>query len=106
MRPHTRYYAVFATDKPGMRDVRERERAVHRTYLRSASQRGVFVRLGGSTLAPHCDALNGTLLVIEAEGYDDVMRFVRDDPYTLAGLFERVEIRPWDWNLGNPEQRV
>ncbi|HEY4804151.1 MAG TPA: YciI family protein, partial [Paraburkholderia sp.] len=42
----------------------------------------------------------------EAEGYDDVMRFVRDDPYMLAGLFEHVEIRPWDWNLGNPEQRV
>ncbi|MFX1677018.1 YciI family protein [Paraburkholderia sp. A2WS-5] len=102
----TRYYAVFATDKPGMREVRDRIRAVHRTYLRSAPQHGVFVRLGGSTFAPRCDGHNGTLLVVEAEAYDDVMRFVRDDPYTLAGVFERVEIRPWDWNVGNPEQRV
>ncbi len=106
MRPLTRYYAVFATDKPGMREVRDRIRAVHRTYLRSAPQHGVFVRLGGSTFAPRCDGHNGTLLVVEAEGYDDVMRFVRDDPYSLAGVFERVEIRPWDWNVGNPEQRV
>ncbi|WP_027794103.1 YciI family protein [Paraburkholderia acidipaludis] len=101
-----RFYAVFATDKPDMRDVRERVRPVHRTYLRSAMQHGVFVRLGGPTLAPRGDAMNGTLLVIEAEGLDDVMAFVSNDPYMQAGLFDRVEIRPWDWSLGNPERRV
>ncbi|MGQ7908912.1 YciI family protein, partial [Burkholderia sp. BC1] len=21
-------------------------------------------------------------------------------------LFSRVEVRPWDWSLGNPERRV
>ena len=66
-----RYFAIFATDKPGMRTVRERIRPVHRSWLRNAAQHGVFVRLGGSTLAPQCDAMNGTLLVIEAEGIDD-----------------------------------
>ena len=101
-----RYFAIFATDKPGMRTVRERIRAVHRNWLRNAAQHGVFVRLGGSTLAPQCDAMNGTLLVIEAEGIDDVMSFMSHDPYMQAGLFERVEVRPWDWNLGNPERRI
>jgi hypothetical protein len=101
-----RYFAVFATDKPGMRDVRERVRPVHRSWLRSAAHRGVFVRLGGPTLAPQCDAMNGTLLVVEAEGIDEVMDFVSRDPYMQAGLFDRVEIRPWDWSLGNPERRV
>ena len=38
--------------------------------------------------------------------YGDVMAFVGNDPYMQAGLFERVEVRPWDWSLGNPEQRV
>ncbi|OLL31729.1 hypothetical protein BTH42_10475 [Burkholderia sp. SRS-W-2-2016] len=101
-----RYFAVFATDKPGMRDVRERVRPVHRTWLRGDSHRGVFVRLGGPTLAPQCDAMNGTLLVVEAERIDDVMEFMSHDPYMQAGLFDRVEIRPWDWSLGNPERRV
>lgn len=101
-----RFFAVFATDKPDMCDVRERVRPVHRTYLRSATQHGVFVRLGGPTLAPCGDAMNGTLLVVEAEGIDDVMAFVSHDPYVQAGLFDRVEIRPWDWSLGNPERRV
>jgi uncharacterized protein YciI len=73
--------------------------------LRSAAH-GVLVRLGGPTLAPQCDAMNGTLLVVEAEGIDDVMAFVSNDPYMQAGLFDRVEVRPWDWSLGNPERRV
>lgn len=100
-----RYYAVFATDKPGLRELRERIRPAHRAYLREASEHSVFVRLGGPTLAPQCDAMNGTLLVIEAERLDDVERFVHGDPYMRAGLFERIEIRPWEWSLGNPERR-
>jgi uncharacterized protein YciI len=100
-----RYFAVFATDKPDMREVRERVRPSHRAYLRSAYQHGVFVRLGGPTLAPSCNAMNGTLLVIEADDIDAVMRFVAEDPYMKEGLFSRVEVRPWNWSLGNPEQR-
>ncbi|WP_027816339.1 YciI family protein [Paraburkholderia bannensis] len=101
-----RYYAVFATDKPGMTEVRERVRASHRTYLRSAFQHGVFVRLGGPTLGPQCNAMNGTLLVVEAEDIDAVMQFVDNDPYVKEGLFSQIEVRPWDWSLGNPELRV
>lgn len=101
-----RYFAVFATDKPDMREVRERVRPSHRSYLRSASEQGVFVRLGGPTLAPLCNTMNGTLLVVEADDIDAVMRFVGEDPYMKEGLFSRVEVRPWDWTLGNPEQRV
>lgn len=101
-----RFFAIFATDKPGMCAVRERIRPVYRKWLRNASQHGVFVRLGGATLAPQCDAMNGTLLVIEADDLDDVMSFMSTDPYMQAGLFERVEVRPWNWSLGNPERRI
>ncbi|MBB5496917.1 YciI family protein [Paraburkholderia sp. MM5384-R2] len=83
-----RFFAVLATDKPGMREVREWVRPVHRTWLRQY------------------DAMNGTLLVVEAERIDDVMEFVGNDPYMQAGLFDCVEIRPSDWSLGNPERRV
>jgi uncharacterized protein len=101
-----RYYAVFATDKPGMREVRERVRPSHRTYLRNSSQHSVFVRLGGPTLGPLSDSMNGTLLVVEADSIDAVMQFVGNDPYMKEGLFSRVEVRPWEWSLGNPEHRA
>jgi len=87
-----RFFAVFATDKPGMRDVCEHVRPNHRSWLRSAAH-GVLVRLVCPTLAPQCDPMNGTLLVVEAEGIDDVMAFVSNDPYIQAGLFDRVDVR-------------
>ena len=102
----SRYYAVFATDKPDMREVRERVRPVHRTYLRATAEHGVCVRLGGPTLAPQGDAMNGTLLVVEARSIDAVLQFVGNDPYMEAGVFERVEVRRWDWSLGNPEREL
>ncbi|MGY2491329.1 YciI family protein [Cupriavidus sp. CP313] len=102
----SRFYAIFATDKPGMRAVRDRVRPAHRAYLRAAADHRVFVRLGGPTLDAQDETMNGTLLVIEAEHLEDVKRFLCGDPYMHAGLFERIEIRPWDWSLGNPERRV
>lgn len=103
----SRFYVIFATDKPGMLAVREHVRPSHRAYLRNAAAgHSVAVRLGGPTLDAQADTMNGTLLVIEAGHIDDVQRFVSDDPYMHAGIFERVEIRPWDWSLGNPERGV
>jgi len=102
----SRFYAIFATDKPDMLHVRERVRPAHRAYLRSAAEHSVFVRLGGPTLDTEAATMNGTLLVIEAERIEDVERFLHGDPYMHAGIFERVEVRPWDWSLGNPERRV
>lgn len=103
----SRFYAIFATDKPDMLAVRERVRPFHRAYLRNAaSGHGVSVRFGGPTLDARSDTMNGTLLVIEAEHLDDVQRFVSEDPYMHAGIFERVEIRPWHWSLGNPGREV
>ncbi|MDT4886907.1 YCII-related domain protein [compost metagenome] len=49
--------------------------------------------------------MNGSLLVVEAASLAEVQAFLDDDPYVRAGIFERVEIRPWNWGLGNPEMR-
>lgn len=35
-----------------------------------------------------------------------VTRFVAEDPYSKVGLFERVEIRPWNCDLGRIESAV
>lgn len=102
----SRYYAVFATDRTGMQDVRELVRPAHRAHLRAPNRYNVFVRLGGPTLDQAHTAMNGTLLVLEADSIEDVEGFLGDDPYMEANLFERVEIRPGEWSLGNPERRV
>ncbi|MNE89336.1 YciI-like protein [compost metagenome] len=65
----------------------------------------MVVRLGGPTLCSEDGQMNGSLLVVEAATLADVQAFIDDDPYVRAGIFERVEIRPWNWGLGNPELR-
>ena len=100
----THYFIIFATDKPGQGDLRNRIRPLHRSYLRATAEHGVRVHLGGPTLAQQSATMNGTLLVVETTDHEQVRRFVENDPYMQAGLFEHVEIRAWNWTLGNPNQ--
>jgi uncharacterized protein len=101
MSSEKQFFAVFATDKPGTGPVRARVRPEHRAWLRAPGSHRVTVRLGGPTLDAQ-GAMNGTLLVVEARDLEAVERFVADDPYSRNGLFERVEIRAWQWSLGQP----
>jgi hypothetical protein len=99
----TAYFAVFATDRPDLGALRAETRERHRHYLQAPDGHDVVVRLGGPTLEATSGEMNGTLLVVEAASIDAVRAFVADDPYSRAGLFGAVEIRPWRWGLGNPD---
>jgi uncharacterized protein YciI len=37
----------------------------------------------------------GSLIVIEADSLEEAERFAREDPYTVYGVFERVEVHPF-----------
>ena len=45
---------------------------------------------------------NGSLVVIEAADKAAAAAIAADDPYAKAGLFETVEIRPWNWVFNKP----
>jgi uncharacterized protein YciI len=97
------YFAIFATDRPGMTEERARARPGHRAYLRDPDPHPVRVCLGGPTLDPEGESMNGTLLVVDAESIAEVRAFLADDPYAKVGLFSSVEVRPWRWTLGCPD---
>ena len=40
---------------------------------------------------------------VEAEDQAAAELIAAADPYALAGLFESVEIRAWNWVFNNPE---
>jgi uncharacterized protein YciI len=100
--PAPMYFMVIGTDKPGATPVRLATRARHRDWLRGPHER-VKVVLSGASLERDSTAMNGSLLVVAADGYEDVLAFSQADPYAHAGLFASVEIRRWDWTFGNPE---
>lgn len=93
-------FVVLATDKPGHVELRERTRPEHRRYLRSHGVPAVHVLLAGPTLDRAGNQMNGTLLVVEAICLEDVSTFIAADPYSKAGLFAHIDIRPWRCGLG------
>ncbi len=99
------FFLVLATDKPGMLQVRAEVRPIHGAYLRNPHHQ-VKVHFGGPTLTTRGEAMNGTLLVVEAQDIGAVSEFVADDPYSQAGVFQSVEIRPWAWTMGVPVSGV
>ncbi len=56
--------------------------------------------LGGPLLSLNGDMV-GTMLVFDAVDTAAVGVFMKNDPYSLAGLFDQVEIREWRIGLGD-----
>lgn len=90
-------FMVAAFDKPGMLETRLKARPEHLDYLKSLGDR---IKVGGGMLNEDEQPL-GSLLIVEADDRDAVAALLRDDPYSKAGVFERVDIRPWRPALGS-----
>ena len=99
------FFAIWATDRVGTAELRQRLRPAHREWLRKPGTHCIKVRLGGPTLDAN-GLMNGTLLVVEAHSLESVEEFFKDDPYSRHDLFEDVQIRPWNWGLGLPAAEV
>lgn len=93
------HFAIWATDRPGMAAERARVREAHRARLREGGLDGLKVVLGGPTI-DEAGAMNGSLLVVEARDIAAVRDFLAGDPYVLGGVYDTVEVRPWQWGLG------
>ena len=95
-----RYFAIWATDRPGMAAERTRVREAHRARLREGGRGGLKVVLGGPT-TDEAGAMNGSLLVVEAHDIAAVREFLAGDPYVIGGVYATVEVRPWHCGLGH-----
>ena len=89
-------FALICTDKPDSLELRVQTRPAHLDYLGATDA----VRLGGPTL-DGAGKPSGSILVIEAEDLAAAQAFAKGDPYALAGLFAKVEIRPFNRTVGS-----
>ncbi|WP_308911190.1 YciI family protein [Pseudokordiimonas caeni] len=91
-------FMVLCYDKPNSASLRAETRPAHVRYLKDA---GTRVKMAGPLLSPGDEQHPvGSLIVIDAASEGAVKLFAENDPYASAGLFERVEIRPWRAALG------
>jgi uncharacterized protein YciI len=81
-------------------EARARVREAHRARLRAPAPHPVQVLQAGATLDAATGAMNGTLLVVQADDIAAVQAFVAGDPYVAAGVYARFDVRPWRCGLG------
>lgn len=91
-------FAISALDKPGHLEKRLATRADHLAYWQGS---GVVV-LAGPYLDDEGNPL-GSLIVVKADDKASAQALVDADPYNLAGVFESVAVRPWNWVFNAPE---
>ena len=91
-------YALLCTDKPDSLAMRKAHRPDHVAYLQSLGDRlvlaGPFTERDGITMI-------GSLIVVETPSLEDAQDIAANDPFTKAGLFAEVDVRPWLWTMKN-----
>jgi uncharacterized protein len=93
-------FMFIAFDKKlGGAAVRAATRPHHVAYTKTNGK----VKFGGPFTGPS-DEMIGSFSLIEAKDYDEAQAYVKNDPYSLAGLFERQELHPWKLSINSLEK--
>jgi uncharacterized protein YciI len=82
-------FVIIGYDGPEGEAKRKIHRASHLANLEPLDKQGRVILAG-----PLTDKA-GSLLVLEFESLSDAECFAQTDPYTLNGVFERIEIHPF-----------
>jgi uncharacterized protein YciI len=93
-------FALLCKDKSGHLQVRLDNRPAHVEFLNGLNADGKLAFAG-----PFLDAdgkPNGSLVVIDVDDSAAAEALAAADPYAKAGLFEAVDIRPWNWVFNKP----
>ena len=94
-------FAIICTDKP--REGLELRKANRERHLQWLADLGDVVKAAGPFLDDEGNPA-GSLIIIEANSMEEATAIAGQDPYRAAGVFESVDIRPWKWLIGRPEQ--
>lgn len=89
-------FAALCYDKPDSLALRLATRDAHLAFLDAYAS---AVKLGG----PFLDAAErpvGSLLILDCASEAAAQALLEQDPYARAGLFARVELRPWKRVVG------
>lgn len=82
-------FVLMHVDKPGSLALRMATREAHLDYARAHAD---MIRIGGPLLTEGGE-MSGSFFILEAESLAAALAFSDNDPYTLAGLFERRDLK-------------
>jgi len=93
-------FALICTDKPGKLQLRADTRPEHLAHLQALNDDNKLAFAGPFLCAE--GKPNGSMVVLDAPDMEAARALAEADPYAKAGLFEKVEIRQWNWGINNP----
>ena len=85
-------FAIHALDGEGGVQKRLVHGDAHRAHIADAGSYGVKIVISGPLVKDDGETMIGSLIVIEAPNREAAERFNANDPYRLAGVFEKVTI--------------
>ena len=92
------HFIVHALDRPGAVADRLANYDAHKAYLGSSPLKIV---ISGPLLAEDNETMIGSLFLFEAETKAEVVAFNAADPFSKAGIWERVDIHPFLKRMDN-----
>jgi len=96
-------FAILLMDRPGTADLRIEVRPEHRTYLAKLSDRMAFA---GPLTSEDGKTVVGSLLAIDFPSRADADAWLKDEPFTKAGVYEKPIIHVfnnmWEQKAGFP----
>ena len=82
-------FVIIGHDAPDAREKRPAVRPAHLAHLEPVAKEG-RIRLAGPLLDR-----SGSLIVLEAASLGEVWALMARDPYVTEGIFNRVEVKPF-----------
>ena len=82
-------FVILRFDNPDRDAKRKIYRPAHLAKMELLNAQGRVLLAG-----PLTDK-TGSLIVIEVDSLEDAQRFAHEDPYTVNGVFERVDVYPF-----------
>jgi hypothetical protein len=90
--------ALVCIDKPFSNALRMVTRENHLAYVRDS---GTVVRMAGPLLSADGERMEGSLLILDVPDLAAARNWAESDPYSKAGLFADVLIKPWRFAVEN-----
>lgn len=85
-------WMIKCRSKPGTAERREQTIAAHRNYLDNFKKETWF---SGPMIADDGETANGSFRLIDFPARADARKYIDEDPYSLAELFDSVDIVRW-----------
>ncbi len=90
-------FLINARDKAGASELRQATRQAHLEWAGEARHQ---IAMAGPVLSDDGETMIGSTFVIEFETLAEAKAWAAEDPYAKAGLFDRTEIIPFIWLIG------